>query len=175
MNNRLNTFLAGFAGIAAGVAAMYYLDPVSGRRRRALVRDQVLAAGHQAADYAGAKGKRAVDRLKGYAVTRRLDRHSPHRPESDQQLHERIRSRLGHVVSHPRSVHVTVERGCVQLGGHILIKELDPLLSELKHMPGVRSVDNQLTCHDSPAGVPELQGHTSPSGREPHAAESSVH
>lgn len=171
MNSRLSLLV----GFAAGAATMYYLDPLAGRRRRALVRDQVVAAGHKAADLAEAKGKRAVDRLKGYAVTRRFDRHTPHQPESDQQLHERIRSRLGHVVSHPRSVDVTVENGYVQLGGHILTRELDRLLSEVKDMAGVRSINNRLTCHDSPAGVPELQGHTRPPGPEQRPAEPSLH
>ena len=175
MNNRLNTFLAAFAGIAAGAAAMYYLDPVSGRRRRALVRDKAVAAGHKAVYLAEAKGKRVADRLKGYVVTRRFDRQTPHQPESDQQLHERIRSRIGHVVSHPRSVEIKVESGYVRLGGHIFTRELDRLLSEVKCMAGVRSVDNRLTCHDSAAGIPELQGHTRPSVSEPRPAESSVH
>ena len=90
------------AGFAAGALAMYYLDPRAGRRRRALARDKVVAVGHEAAWLADAKRKRAIDHLKGWLVTRRFDRHTRKQPESDQQLHERIRSRLGRVVSHPR-------------------------------------------------------------------------
>lgn len=77
------------------------------------------------ADLAEAKGKRAVGHLKGYAATRRADRLSAHDPESEQQLHDRIRSRLGRLVSHPRSVDVEVHGGEVCLRGHILTKEPD--------------------------------------------------
>lgn len=164
MKDRISLLL----GFAAGALAMFYLDPRAGRRRRALVRDRFVAAGHDAAWFAEAKGRRAIDHLKGWAVTRRFDRHTRKPPESDEQLHDRIRSRLGRVVSHPRSVEVHVADGRVHLGGHIFTKELGDLLSEVKHMPGVRSVEHELACHDSAAGIPELQGHTA-AEREPRA------
>lgn len=59
-----------------------------------------------------------------------------------------------------------VTQGCVRLTGHILTKELDKLLDEVKHNVGVTAVDNQLVCHDSAEGVSELQGRTEPRGRE---------
>jgi hypothetical protein len=163
------------AGFAAGALAMYYLDPRAGRRRRALARDKVVAVGHEAAWLADAKRKRAIDHLKGWLVTRRFDRHTRKQPESDQQLHERIRSRLGRVVSHPRSVDVHAENGRVHLGGHIFTWELHALLSEVKHMAGVKSLDHELICHDSAAGIPELQGHTVPPGREQRSGQPALH
>jgi hypothetical protein len=163
-------------GFAAGAIAMYYLDPRGGRRRRALVRDKLVAAGHDAVCLAGAKRKRAIDHLKGWLVTRRFDRHTRKLPESDQQLHDRIRSRLGRVMSHPRSVDVHVENGRVHLGGHIFTRELDHLLSEVRHMPGVKSVEHELACHDSAAGIPELQGRTiMPPGRGQRRGEPAFH
>lgn len=153
-------------GIAAGAVVMFFFDTVSGRRRRALVRDKFVGAGHDAAYLVQAKSKRAADHLKGLFVTRHLDRHTRSTPGSDQQLHDRIRARLGRVISHPKSVTVEVNQGRVCLTGHILAKELDPLLNEVKHNVGVTAVDNQLICHDSAQGVPELQGRTEPRGRE---------
>jgi hypothetical protein len=153
-------------GMAVGALIMYYLDAQGGGRRRALVRDKLVAAGHDAADFAEVKGKRAVDHLKGYAATRRLDRTSPHAPESEQQLHDRIRSRLGRLVSHPRSVQVEVRGGEVCLRGHILTKEQDGLLREVQQFTGVEAVRSELVCHDTPEGIPELQGRTEPPGRE---------
>jgi hypothetical protein len=153
-------------GLAAGALAMYYLDPSSGRRRRALVRDKVVAAGHDATWLAQAKAKRAAGHLKGVLVTHHLDRVSRSVPESDQQLHDRIRARLGRVTSHPRSVHVAVHQGRVLLSGHILTKELDPVLDEVRHNAGVTTVDCQLVCHDRADHISELQGRTEPRGRE---------
>ncbi|MGK6306841.1 BON domain-containing protein [Variovorax sp. DT-64] len=161
----MRDFLSFAAGVAAGTLAMYYLDKQSGRRRRALVRDKLVAAGHDAADLAESAGKRTVDRLKGIVATGRLDRVGGHEPESDSQLHERIRARLGRVVSHPKSIQVEVDRGEVCLRGHILTGELDELLYDVGQMRGVQTVRNELTCHDTAQGIPELQGSTEPAGQ----------
>ena len=153
-------------GFAVGALAMFFLDPVGGRRRRALVRDKAVSAGHDAGYAVQAKGKRAVDHLKGLAVTRRLDRVTRSEPESDEQLHDRIRARLGRVISNPKSVQVEVHEGRVSLSGHILAKELDALLRQVRHNVGVKSVENRLVSHDSAEGISELQGDTEPRGRE---------
>jgi len=157
------SFLGGFL---AGVCAMYYLDGASGGRRRALVRDRVVSTGHEAAWLAQAKAKRALDRARGVLATHSLDGRTRRLPESDQQLHDRIRARLGRTVSHPRSVHVDVDAGCVCLRGHVLGREVAGLVSEIQAMPGVAEVRNELQAHDSPQGIPELQGRTTPPGRE---------
>ncbi len=68
-------------GLAAGALAMYYLDSRNGARRRALVREKVLAAGHDAAELAHLKGQHVASRVKGAvagSVTHQLDvRDSP--------------------------------------------------------------------------------------------------
>lgn len=139
-------------GIAAGALAMYYLDPRAGRRRRALVRDRMVAAGHDASYFARRKAKRAADRLKGYLVAHRPGRLV--RPDSDRQLHDRIRARLGHVMHHSRAVEVDVEQGRVRLRGHVLRHEMDRVIAEVGRMAGVRSVANQLISHETEAGIP---------------------
>jgi osmotically-inducible protein OsmY len=161
----MRDFLSFAAGVAAGTLAMYYLDKQSGRRRRALVRDKLVAAGHDAADLAESAGKRTVDRLKGIVATGRFDRVGGDQAASDSQLHERIRARLGRVVSHPKSIQVEVDQGSVCLRGHILTRELDELLSEVSQMRGVRTVRNELTCHDTADGIPELQGSNEAAGQ----------
>jgi len=149
-------------GIAAGVLAMYYLDPRAGRRRRALVRDRMVAAGHDASYFARRKAKRAADRLKGYLVAHRPGRLA--RPESDEQLHDRIRARLGHVMHHSRAVEVDVEQGRVRLRGHVLRHEMDRVIDEVRRMAGVGSVANQLISHETEAGIPP---HASAGARAP--------
>ena len=99
-----------------------------------------------------------IDQAHGIAATGNLDRMSRSEPASDHQLHERIRSRLGRLVSHPGAVHVQVNDGQVRLEGHILAKELDLLLAELGAMPGVHALQNTLQAHESAEHVPQLQG-----------------
>jgi len=127
-------------------------------RRRALVRDRVVSVGHDAAERARVRAKRVLDRAKGVLATRNLHRLSRRQPESDQQLHDRIRARLGRVISHPKALAVMVDQGCVRLDGHILRHEVEALMAEVRAMPGVREVRNELEVHDSPQGIPALQG-----------------
>jgi osmotically-inducible protein OsmY len=141
---------------------------VSGGRRRSLVRDKAVAVGHDAADLAQAKAKRAADRLRGAVATGDLSGVTHRPPETDQQLHDRIRARLGRVISHPKAVQVTVDRGCVYLRGDVLTREVDPLLAEVGGMVGVTDVRNELQAHDTAQGISQLQGRGD--GREPSAA-----
>lgn len=55
--------LLGILGV--GALAMYYFDPVSGRRRRALLRDQLVHARHEIGDYAEGKSKDLRNRAQG--------------------------------------------------------------------------------------------------------------
>jgi osmotically-inducible protein OsmY len=71
---------------------------------------------------------------------------------------ERVRSRIGHVVSHPGAIEVTVQNGRVTLSGPALARELDPLLSDLAHVRGVTGVENKLDIHEEPGSLPALQG-----------------
>jgi hypothetical protein len=144
------------AAFAAGAIAMYYLDSTLGSRRRALARDRIIGVAHDAADLAEAKGKRMADRVKGVMATGSLDRTSSTEPQSDAQLGERVRARMGHLVSHPRAIDVTVEGGIVRLSGQVLAKELDGLLSQISEMKGVRKVHNALTSLTDPSGFGEV-------------------
>ncbi|MCM2252061.1 MAG: BON domain-containing protein [Ramlibacter sp.] len=140
------------AAFAAGAIAMYCLDSTAGRRRRALMRDRVVGASHDAADYLEGKGKRIAGRARGVMATGGLDRKSSTEPDSDAQLRERVRSRMGHLVSHPRAIDVSVEDGVVRLSGSIRATELDGLLTQLTEMAGVKKVHNALTALDDPGG-----------------------
>lgn len=145
------------AAFAAGAIAMYYLDSTMGRRRRALARDKIIGVAHDAADLAQAQGRRMADRARGALATGSLDRTSSTEPQSDAQLRERVRARMGHLVSHPRAIDVTVEGGIVRLSGQVLAKELDGLLSQISEMKGVRKVHNALASLTDPSGFGEVQ------------------
>lgn len=130
---------------AAGALAMYLLDPATGRRRRAIARDKALAAGHEVQDFAHDTAKHAADRLRGAAA-----RLHEQEPSDDRQLHDRIRSRLGHLVAQPGKVEVHVENGLVTLSGSARLSEVDELVAAVSTMLGVERVDNRLDAGQAP-------------------------
>ncbi|MDH5822716.1 BON domain-containing protein [Luteimonas sp. RD2P54] len=127
---------------AAGAAAMYLLDPRLGRSRRSRLRDRAVATGHDAESYARGQLRHAVNHVKGTLAEARSQLGS--REVGDDQLHERIRAELGHLVERPRAIEVAVASGHVRLRGEALAGEIEPLLSAVADMPGVRDVDNRL-------------------------------
>lgn len=131
------------AAFAAGAAAMYLLDPVAGRRRRATARDTVRAAGQDIQEFAQDKARHAADRLHGASA--HLHQHAP---SGDRQLRDRIRSKLGHLVAQPGRVEVHVADGLVTLSGSVGRSEVDGLVAALTDMPGVGHVDNRLDASE---------------------------
>lgn len=65
-------------------------------------------------------------------------------PISDDIVRERVRSRIGELVSQPDAVDVTVENGVVRLAGQVSAEERDALLTQLLYMPGVMRLRNAL-------------------------------
>ena len=144
------------AGLGIGAGLMYFLDPDRGRRRRALVRDQVAHAGHLASEAAAATTRDASHRMAGVAARVRgiaADDHA-----DNDVLVERVRAQLGRVVSHPRAIDVLASDGIVTLRGPILREEVGRLCRAVENIKGVRDVVNELDEHDEPGNVPALQG-----------------
>ena len=143
-------------GMAAGAGLLYFFDPQSGRRRRTLLRDQITKFQNQSSRQLDATVEMAADRAQGAVAE--AARHVMPGDASDETLVARVRSELGRYVSHPRSVDVSASDGSVTLRGHILSKEIQPFVAKVKGIPGVKSINNQLTMHDRAENIPELQG-----------------
>lgn len=157
--------LIGGAGL--GAALMYLFDVDRGRRHRALLRDQVAHIFNATGDTLDATTRDAGHRLTGlFAETR-----SRLLPEdvSDEVLVERLRAKLGRIVSHPSGIEVAVSGGNVVVSGSILAHETDRLLSRLRSIPGVRSVSSRLREHAVAGDVPGLQGEGMVRGEGPLA------
>jgi hypothetical protein len=77
-------------------------------------------------------------------------------------LVERIRSQLGFAVRHPSSIEVSASGGRVTLRGPVLADDVDRLRRRVRRVRGVRELEDRLDVHDSPEGVPGLQGEPSP-------------
>ena len=129
------------AGVGLGAGLMYYFDPDRGSRRRTHARNQVLHASRQLRDKAGRQLRRASTDV------------------DDRVLAERVRSMLGHVVSHAHALALDVSRGVVTVSGPILRNEMRRTLKALKRVPGVRRVVNALEPHPDPHRMPGVRDH----------------
>jgi uncharacterized membrane protein len=146
----------GFTSLALGATLMYYLDPHAGGRRRALLRDQLAHAARLLRQGRRITGRDFANRAQGlWAEATRWLRAGT---GSDAEIAERVRAKLGRVVSHPHAVRVAASEGRVELSGPILAREVDALLECARHVPGVREVHDRLTAYRSGEHISALQG-----------------
>jgi hypothetical protein len=148
--------LSVIGGVTAGLGLMYFLDPDQGRRRRALVRDQMVHAAHRTGDAMDATSRDIANRAKG-AVAELRGRFQ-HAEVSDDVLRDRVRARVGAVIGHASSIDVDVRDGRVSLRGPVLAHEVDRLLRRVSAVRGVVEVEDRLEVHAEPGNVPGLQG-----------------
>jgi BON domain-containing protein len=161
MANVLNVI----GGVTGGLTLMYFLDPDHGRRRRALVRDQMVHAAHKTGDAMDATSRDIANRARG-AVAEIRGR-LRNEDVSDDVLSGRVRSRVGAVVGRASSITVEVHDGRVTLGGPVLAHDLERLLRRVAAVRGVKDVEDRLDVHAEPGNVPGLQGaHRTPRGGE---------
>jgi hypothetical protein len=162
----MNKGFAMMIGAGMGAGLMYFFDPRMGRRRRALVRDQGVHLAHRLDDAVDVTSRDLANRATG--VWAEVRSGFSGKEVSDEVLAERVRSQLGGLVRHPSALEVRVEQGDVTLSGPVLRDEVDPLLSGVSSVRGVRAVEDRLSVHDGPGNVPDLQGQPMPrpSGRQ---------
>lgn len=144
-------------GIILGGGLMYLMDPRQGGARRARIRDTSRRAVHEV-ESAAAVGLRDLEQRRR-GLQARLGDATVRRAVDDDVLVERVRTRLGHVASHPHAIRVASKGGgCIELKGPILSREVDRVLSAVAHVRGVTDIDDDLEVHASADGVPLLQG-----------------
>ncbi|MFP3940461.1 MAG: BON domain-containing protein [Thermoanaerobaculia bacterium] len=156
MRLRPNTLIAGLLSLAAGAGLMYLLDPESGRRRRALVRDKARRGTNETGRRLRARTTDVGNRARG-VVLERVHRFRRERPD-DGVLVQRVRSQLGHHTSHAHAIHVEVGDGRAILSGPALAAEVEELVAAVGKVRGIEAVENRLEVHESAENVPALQG-----------------
>ena len=152
----MNKGLALCAGAGLGSGLMFLLDPDRGRRRRALLRDKFVWAAHKTGEGIEATACALRNRMQGIASE--VQSRFSSEPVDDVKLVERVRSKLGRVVSHPSAIHVTAQEGMVMLSGPVLTHEVPELLACINTVSGVNEVINNLETHDQSDNHPALQG-----------------
>ena len=144
---------------AVGAAAMYFLDPQAGRRRRVRTRDKAERVARRVRNAYDVTLRDTEHRVAGFkAEARALGRRLRGEACDDQTLTERVRAVLGRYVSHPHAIEVTASSGVVGLSGPILAQEVPSLMRAVRLVPGVRRVANELAVHQEAGNVSSLQG-----------------
>ncbi len=100
----MNRGLALGAGLGIGTGLMYLFDPDRGKRRRALLRDKVVWAKQKSAEEIETTARDLSNRASGIAASIRSRFTSDE--ADDVVLVERVRSKLGRIVSHPGSLAI---------------------------------------------------------------------
>jgi uncharacterized membrane protein len=150
-------------GVGLGAGLMYALDPDSGPRRRALLRDRTIHGMH-VEEQTMEKGIRDLShRLEG--VLARLRHAFVPDLATDAVITERVRARLGRLVTHPSSIAVETVDGRVRLSGPVIERERARLVRAVALVRGVRLVDDALEAHAESEHVPGLQGPGKPRPR----------
>ena len=159
---RMNKGAAIVSGVGVGAALMYFFDPDRGKRRRALVRDKVEAAGNKASCYAGKMGRDLRNRANGVvAETKSL---FTDEQVTDDVLVDRVRSKLGRFPVHIEAIDVSANNGTITLSGPILADEVPRVLRATRFVRGVKEIDNQLSVQAEAGNLPALQGTPQPLG-----------
>jgi uncharacterized membrane protein len=150
------------AGLGVGAGLVYFLDPSSGARRRARVRDRMTHTAVSTSRAVGTMSRDALHRTYGTATSfRKLTRREP---VEDEVLVARARAKLGRLVSHPHAVEVGASNGTITLSGPILEREAPRLVRGLRRLRGVRDVIDCLERHERAGNIPSLQGGRAPAG-----------
>jgi hypothetical protein len=147
------TLMSGIAGgiaggIGLGAGLMYLLDPDRGKRRRAMVGQKLTSSAtamNRAISMLGGLTYDLRNRAQGLAAeTRGRLRHEE---VDDRVLEARVRSRIGHVISHASDVRVRADHGCVDLIGKLPADESETVLAAVSKVRGVKGLSNHVEVH----------------------------
>src|SRR6266446_3741010 len=119
----MNKGLAFGAGLGIGTVVMYMLDPDRGNRRRAVLRDKLAYATKKTGKGIEITARDLRNRAQGIAAS--IQSKFTSAEIDDAVLVDRVRSKLGRIVSHPGAIKVASENGKVILSGPILEAEVD--------------------------------------------------
>jgi osmotically-inducible protein OsmY len=135
----------GAAG-AAGLAAGYFLDPDSGKRRRHIARDRALSLLRRGAETTRREAEYRTGQVEG-KIEAAKSKARPEKPTAnDQDLADRVKSEIFQPADAPKgSVNVNVEHGVVYLRGEVKRPdEINKLVEQAGSVDGVAGVENLL-------------------------------
>jgi CBS domain-containing protein/osmotically-inducible protein OsmY len=136
-------FLLGTACIGLGAGIMYLLDPNRGRSRRARVQSKTVGLYKDLGNFATKAQRDLQNRATGLMAEAKA-KFRPQEQVDDDILEARVRSKLGHVMSHSRAISIEVKKGSVTLNGSVPADVIDDVISGARSVPGVVEVISNL-------------------------------
>lgn len=135
-----------------GAAIAYLYDPVSGRGRRAQLRDRGLAETRRIRERTDAKKRHLANVTRG-AMSEMASPGPDDREPDDTKVAQRIQSEVFGSPEVPKDrIALNVVDGVAELRGELDAQEdIDALSIRVSAVPGVRSVRNHLRVHGAPA------------------------
>jgi osmotically-inducible protein OsmY len=127
------------AKIGLGVAAMYFLDPDGGNRRRHLAADRARKAFRRGRRELEDTITNTKNHAKGVVHELRGTLHAE--PVDDNQLVDRVRAELGHHVERARDIEVVSENNIVTLSGDVPADQLTRAQRVTEMVRGVERVE----------------------------------
>lgn len=139
----------GLGTLLLGAGLMYVLDPQRGAARRKLALDKATSIVNRTGRTFRQVGRDVRNRATGYTHQAR-GMVETEDAVSAEQLLQRVRSEMGHVVSHAGAIQVmTDNHGRVTLHGRVLASEADKLATTVKGVAGVTEVINLLSVKNT--------------------------
>jgi hypothetical protein len=142
----------GLVAGAAGAAAAFFLDPVSGKRRRHVAKDWIAARARGVARRGGQAGRLVGAKAYGTVQSVR-HRRDAGVPENDQVLAHKVESELFQSIDLPTGrINVNAENGLVVLRGQVDRQDdVERIEQAVRTIQGVREVENLLHTPGTPA------------------------
>ena len=144
------------APLSIGVALMFLLDPAQGRRRRARLRDRTTHLGQRTGRRTHKMSRDLQNRASGLAA--RFHGASDADVADDAVVDARVRTAIGRASTHSSAIAVGVIGGVAELNGPVLAAEHDDVVDAVLGVRGVFDIVNHMTQHETPDGIPGLQG-----------------
>jgi osmotically-inducible protein OsmY len=136
-----------------GLAAMFFLDPDRGTRRRALARDRTAGLIRRAQEVSARLQRRVVS--DAYGASQRLTHPAltQDTPPNDAALAQKVMTELFRDRHVPKgSINVSAENGIVQLRGQVEHPEqILEIEGRVRRIPGVADVEVLLHLPNTPA------------------------
>jgi osmotically-inducible protein OsmY len=138
---------------AIGLAAMYFLDPDRGKRRRAMVRDRAAGTVRRAGVVSERLQRKVVS--DAYGVSQKVSHPglTQDEPPNDATLAQKVMTELFRDPRIPKgSINVNSENGVVQIRGQVEHpEEILAIEGRVRRVPGVLDVENLLHLPGTPA------------------------
>jgi gas vesicle protein len=147
----MNVVTRSALGAAVAAGAMYFFDPISGRRRRLILRDQCSHTAKRL-ELGTRDARHDISHHVG-DLAGKTKAHLTHGQTSDKAICKNVKHAIERSISEPKAIDCAVRNGNVFLRGDVLTNEHQRALDETRGVHGVRVVTDHLTPREPAEGV----------------------